>query len=106
MDRSNSFSKIHAPTHTIILQKCALAYTHTYIHIFTNVCVCVQLCVLSAGAGVGGSLPGRGSGLRHGHGVCAGVRVDEHTLFHQRLQAHRHLQHHDPEGTRTHTCLC
>lgn len=55
------------------------------IYIYTYICIrctCVQLYVLRAGVGDGGSVPGRGGGLRDGDGVCAGVRMAEHTLFH------------------------
>lgn len=60
----------------------------------------VQLYLLSAGAGNGGSLPVRNRGLRLRDGVCAGVGLDEHALLHQRIQTDRILQHHDTKGER------
>lgn len=60
-----------------------------------------QLHLLSAHRRNRRSLPVGHRSLRVCDGVCFGLGLDEHSVLHQRTQAHWHLQHHDTEGKET-----
>lgn len=57
-----------------------------------------QLHLLCANRRNRRSLPVWHRSLRVRDGVCTRPGLDEHSVLHQRTQAHRYLQHHDTEG--------